>query len=586
MTDQGTIASVDAITLGSDLVVQANVNDTTLAVTDSAPFFKTGGYVALAGVIYTVTLIDDMNEILTLGSPVTTAASAGEMVTVWDNQTSAPAVRYEAAVVTPMTDNTGDPILATVRPGLVQYLPLGPRDQTAGNPEACTLSQDEYGIWWVDSISGRAQTPSSTYATTVTGVASDPLQQLIQLNGLVFATGELTTGTPIPLLDPSLVPSPGLVWHDTQSGSPYQGEYFVYTGASGAGSGSQWSQITNANTLTLVGALPVAVLGGISSAYVNLYVDPLSHLITGNSAVTNGASTASGPSALSAVHVTSVALDGSGTATLTIDNNTFMNVGRSVVLSGFTTATISGTTGVSVTQFNGTFVLTGATGNKIQFALAGAAVAQSTSLDGTPIGTPAFMVGDIALETFPAGGGQPSYAHWLVYNPQGAPASTWADWVQVTNPLTLATCANLASSMISNMVSTAVQAVAADIAAGTYGQLAIDLNLLASDVLNEALAAATPYDAGLVMLAGILDSTAGGSTEQAVVIGADGNPTVRPMGSLADTLLAASSAHDIQVAASVTGNQWTGTDDPVTGIPNTSFLATYIAARGGSGYLV
>lgn len=586
MTDQGTIASVDAITLGSDLAVQANVNDTTVTVTDSAHFFASGGYVAIAGVTYTVTAIDDVNEILTLGSPVTVAAAAGEMVTVWDNQTGAPAVRYEASVVTPMQDNTGDPILATVRPGLVQYLPLGPRDQSQGNPEACTLSQDEYGTWWVDSISGRAQTPSSVYATTLTGVASDPLQQLIQLNGLVIAAGELTTGTAIPLLDPSLVPSPGLVWHDTQSGSPFQGEYFVYTGAAGAGSGSQWAQITNANTLTLVASLPVAVLGGISSAYVNLYVDPLSHLITGNSAVTSGASTASGPTALSAVHVTSVALDGAGTATLTIDNNTFMNVGRSVTIAGLTTATISGTTGVSVTQFNGTFVIAGATGNKIQFALAGAAVAQSTSLDSTPTATPAFAVGDIALETFPAGGGQPSYTHWLVYNPQGSPAGTWVDWVQVTNPLTLATCANLASSLISNMVSTAVQAVAADIAAGTYGQLAIDLNLLANDILTEALAAATPYDSGLVYLAGVLNSVSGGSTEQAVVIGTDGNPTVRPMGALGDTLLAANSAHDIQVAGSVTGNQWTGTDDPVTGIPNTSFLATYLAARGGSGYLV
>lgn len=271
MTEQGTIASVDATPLGSELVATAFDGDTTLQVADSSDFFETGGYLIVGGGVYKYTAVDGDADIITLAAPISltpptividnldgtfslipsvpvvdngdgtitatlpdssvsvdgagvvtlnemrVVGDPGMPVIVWDNSTQKPAVRHWAAVIAPLDDNVGDAMEANVAPGLAPYLPLGPRDDTNGEAEACTVETDDYGTLWVTSISGRSGTFSADFLATVPAPAdglppgSSPTPTVTGGIGSLFITYTPVTNTTAVSYDIHVSATPGFV---------------------------------------------------------------------------------------------------------------------------------------------------------------------------------------------------------------------------------------------------------------------------------------------------------------------------------------------------------------------------------------
>lgn len=219
--EQGTIASVDAIPLGAVLAADVNAGDTTIAVTDASDFYETGGFLILAGGIYQFTAVDADNDLLTLATPVSLTpstvvidngdgtltlqstvpvvdnhdgtitatfdddavstdangvvtldaraelADAGDPVLIWDMAVNRIAVRFVATLLSMYDGDQGDPILANIDHGVFPYLPLGPRDLSAGQGESATIQDNGDGVWKVTAISGRAGVYSPGFLSTL-----------------------------------------------------------------------------------------------------------------------------------------------------------------------------------------------------------------------------------------------------------------------------------------------------------------------------------------------------------------------------------------------------------------------------------
>lgn len=163
----GTVASVDAIPLGSELAAAANVGDTLLTVVDVADFWA-GTRLNLNGVVYPYTTVDDTAQTVLLSTPVTTAGVVSDAVQVWDNRANLPAVTTEATVIAQGDSSAGDPIMAVVAPGVIPFLPLGVRDPANAGDAENVMLEEVNGVWHVKALAGSSMAPTLTAATIQT----------------------------------------------------------------------------------------------------------------------------------------------------------------------------------------------------------------------------------------------------------------------------------------------------------------------------------------------------------------------------------------------------------------------------------
>lgn len=161
---QGTVASVDATPLGSELAAIANIGDTLLTLTDVTDFWD-GTRLNLNGVTYAYTTVDDTAQTVLLTTPLTKAGDVADAVQVWDTASNLVAVLTEATVIAQGDSSTGDPIMAIIAPGVIPYLPIGPRDPANdGDAENVTL-EEVNGVWHVTGLAGSSMTQTLTGAT-------------------------------------------------------------------------------------------------------------------------------------------------------------------------------------------------------------------------------------------------------------------------------------------------------------------------------------------------------------------------------------------------------------------------------------
>lgn len=188
----GTVASVDAIPLGSELAAAANVGDTLLTLVDVADFWA-GTRLNLNGVVYPYTTVDDTAQTVLLSTPVTTAGVVSDAVQVWDNRANMPAVTTEATVIAQGDSSTGDPIMAVVAPGVIPFLPLGVRDPANAGDAENVMLEEVNGVWHVKALAGSSMAPTLTAATVQT--AADGMRMFLQAQvGNEFEGLTLTSG--------------------------------------------------------------------------------------------------------------------------------------------------------------------------------------------------------------------------------------------------------------------------------------------------------------------------------------------------------------------------------------------------------
>lgn len=190
----GTVASVDATPLGSELAAAANIGDTLLTLVDVADFWA-GTRLNLNGVIYPYTTVDDTAQTVLLSTPVTTAGVVSDAVQVWDNRANLPAVTTEATVIAQGDSSTGDPIMAVVAPGVIPFLPLGVRDPANAGDSENVMLEEVNGVWHVKALAGSSMAPTLTAATVQTAaeglrmwmIGQDPTSDAFE--GLYLSSG-------------------------------------------------------------------------------------------------------------------------------------------------------------------------------------------------------------------------------------------------------------------------------------------------------------------------------------------------------------------------------------------------------------
>ena len=145
-TITGIIDSVKQVMLGSTLDADAAIGATVLTLVDSSDFDgRTGGTVVINGTNYPYIGVDSDNELLTLGTPLTAAATQDDPVLIWDSVTSSIASEVQAGIMAQdEADAQGDAIIARVNLSLIPLLPLGPRDPGNGEVAKCEIIDDEW----------------------------------------------------------------------------------------------------------------------------------------------------------------------------------------------------------------------------------------------------------------------------------------------------------------------------------------------------------------------------------------------------------------------------------------------------------
>lgn len=159
----GHVTGVTRETHGDQLVAPVTNASTTLAVIDTADFDEDGGYVRVRGPVETggwiapyVGIDDSAATVLLAGSGFGTA-DAGDLVEVWDFESSEPVAEYIADVV---DDVTGGLIQANVEHALVDLLEQSVR---AGATESVVCEVDEDGVWTITQILGRVPVRDGTF---------------------------------------------------------------------------------------------------------------------------------------------------------------------------------------------------------------------------------------------------------------------------------------------------------------------------------------------------------------------------------------------------------------------------------------
>lgn len=120
----GTVASVEAQMVGSELIAASAIAATTLTVDNVTDFDEEGGLLLLNDVILAYTGIDADTDIITLASGLAVAAAVDDPVAVVEGGKAS--VEWVANVVT----DEGDTIPAVIPTALVRYFEEGTYDET------------------------------------------------------------------------------------------------------------------------------------------------------------------------------------------------------------------------------------------------------------------------------------------------------------------------------------------------------------------------------------------------------------------------------------------------------------------------
>lgn len=430
--------------------------------------------------------------------------------------------------------------------------PTAPGIYTGAMPAAAVAGSswtDPNGIQYV-CITTYTSGGSLDYWVQIT-IGADPLVGLITQNGQLIQAQEIDTtnvyagpSTQVPI-------TTGLVWLDITDGAPTEGDYFVYTG-------TEWRVVTAPSTLVLCAGLRVSQNAqGIIGTNLNyIWPDPLASLVTLNSSFASGTgsanSAAPGPVVLANVSAVSVA---SNIATINVDTTGGFLAGRSISVQGLAT-----------TALNSTWTLSQVIPNTEQLVFAAANVADIASTADAGTATLQFAIGDVAED--------PVLNEWFIWDQTANVTNTWADWVMVQNPSTVALCATIATQVLPELLSSRCVAVGRDVATGQYQNIPADLNAAFQDVLAIA---DVDYQAADIALSNY--TIASGSYVQDSIlyfVGSD-QPVLANVAPVGVALMNTSSAQDAQVLISVTDSGWTGT---ATKIQSANFLATYATARG------
>lgn len=413
------------------------------------------------------------------------------------------------------------------------------------------------GSKWTDS-NGVQYVCITTYASGGTMadwqqivLATDPLATLIGQNGQLVVAQEATP-PPTPTPSTAVTAATGLVWLDITDGSSAEGNYYVYTG-------SAWQLVTSPSTLVLCAGLKVSQTApGILGTNLNyIWPDPLAVKITLNSAFAIGSdsnvSTNPGPWISSPISWISVT---SNMATVGLANGTagFMPQ-RSISIAGLTHTALNGTWTVSEVL----------DAQRLTFAATTADIAEVAD---TGEATFILKIGDVAED--------PGLNEWFIYNSDSTTGGTgtWADWVLVTNPSTIALCATIGTRAAPNMISQRCILVGTDVSTGNPQNIAADLNGALADVM--ALADASFQNSDVALSNYAVASGSWVAPSMLYFSGPD-QPLLTQVGWMGLDLLDTYSAQDIQALASVTDEGWTGTAYKIS---NSNFLSTYETNRG------
>jgi hypothetical protein len=154
MADTGLVQSVYVRDHGSALAADAAVGDTVLSLEFVADFDEDGGTLSLNGDEYGYIAVDKEADTVTLGSAVTTAASASDMVTVV-NSTGSPASTWFAEVLLDDPDDS-DPVDCEIGTALVDKY-----DEGVYDPPVPVVVTAESGSWEVLTSPGQVLANSS-----------------------------------------------------------------------------------------------------------------------------------------------------------------------------------------------------------------------------------------------------------------------------------------------------------------------------------------------------------------------------------------------------------------------------------------
>lgn len=430
--------------------------------------------------------------------------------------------------------------------------PTAPGIYTGVMPDSAVAGSswtDPNGIQYICVTTYASGTGSLSDWVQIT-IGADPLVNLIIQNGQLIMAQEIDT-TNVYAGPSTLAPvTAGLVWLDITSGAPTEGDYFVYTG-------TEWRVVTAPSTLVLCAGLKVSQNAqGIVGTNLNyIWPDPLAQLVTLNSSFAMGMGSSNtalpGPTVQANISAVQVA---SNVATINVDTTGGLLAGRNISVSGLATTSLNSTWTLSE-------VLTST--NQLVF---GANVADTGPTADTGTASLIFAIGDVAEDT--------NENEWFIWDQLGNVTNTWADWVLVTNPSTVALCATVATQVLPNLLSQRTIAVGQDVATGQYQNIPADLNAALADVMALSDATYQPLDSSLANY-----TIASGSYVQDSIlyfVGAD-EPVLANVGPVGVSLMNATSAGDAQAVMSVTDSGWTGT---ATKIQSANFLSTYLAARG------
>lgn len=119
----GTVTSVEAHRMGSELTADAAISDTVLAVDFTADFSEEGGTLEIAGATLDYVTVDPDAETVTLAAPLAVAAETSEPVLV------VPAGEVGVEWVAHVATDEGDTIHATIPTALIGYFPEGTYDE-------------------------------------------------------------------------------------------------------------------------------------------------------------------------------------------------------------------------------------------------------------------------------------------------------------------------------------------------------------------------------------------------------------------------------------------------------------------------
>lgn len=226
-TATGTLLSVSRVILGDTLAADFAAGSTTITVTDPVDFnterhpgflvpgagaypgtaFFPGtdlypgvggtvegsacGTVQIGGTLYVYLSCDESTGVITLAEPLAADAAADDRVNIWDPSVNDVAVEYRALVEVPGEVGNADVIDALLSLALVPLLPLGKRDEGAGET---VIMQGRNGEWVVIDMPGK--TPKIDGGLTTPG--SIPVEAL----GFDLPNGTHVTVSPTEPTDP------------------------------------------------------------------------------------------------------------------------------------------------------------------------------------------------------------------------------------------------------------------------------------------------------------------------------------------------------------------------------------------------